>query len=750
MEKPQENSHISLCLSGGGFRATFFHLGLIDYLRSAGKLNQVKNIYSVSGGSITAAYLVLNWDRFVGSKESYENACAELVRFGQRDLRGRIIRRWILFSPLRLMPFMRHRFSRLGLLQRYYGTLFNRALLQDLAVMPQQPNLKILSTSMTTGNLCSFDSTGFEVTFGSESRRFMTQLVPISFAVAASSAFPPMFPPLELKRRDINASVENFNLESDFLTDGGVYDNLGIRKLMQTEVGGTDNWLCLISDASGAFDWNPDSSFSFVIDRTIRTTDILMKRVADLEADDWSALADQDDPKLFYIGISDVVSAEDLSSAQTSDVQKAVAQIRTDLDAFSDIEIASLMRHGHEVARKVLDPIGTDSPTAGAVVNNSGQQRLTSTAIQNSVKQLRRSRRRRFGLLNRSDPASWAMSFGFLIIAALPLLPAFIANQSRLAAEQETEQLRNVIEGFSEPFDVSFATSRAYNASTSRFTNEMGSLLRFGRATVALPPEYEFSPIEMDPSFVRDPRNIVRLVNINETNLTDVQNLLATDDADKRGDVLIYVHDFNTSLDVSIKTAAYLDQVLELDGKIILFSWPSAGTAMRYNSDALTAERSARHLIDVINAIKASGYETLDVVGAGIGGDLVAAALPQLDNTTDAAPLLDEVVFLWPHQNRMSLEGTVATVSDVARRFTLYTTQASWVRSVRLVFGGTNTSAEQQIEGLAGIDTINVQGDTWPIVDLRETLVGTAIEQRNQVVRSQNQTWSIEAEKANE
>jgi predicted acylesterase/phospholipase RssA len=56
-------SSIGLSLSGGGFRATLHHLGLIRYLRDAGVLAHVKDIAAVSGGSILAAHLVLNWDR---------------------------------------------------------------------------------------------------------------------------------------------------------------------------------------------------------------------------------------------------------------------------------------------------------------------------------------------------------------------------------------------------------------------------------------------------------------------------------------------------------------------------------------------------------------------------------------------------------------------------------------------------------------------------------------------------------------
>ena len=57
---------LGLALSGGGFRATLYHLGVIRYLRDTGKLEEVSDIASVSGGSILAAHLVLNWEKYTG------------------------------------------------------------------------------------------------------------------------------------------------------------------------------------------------------------------------------------------------------------------------------------------------------------------------------------------------------------------------------------------------------------------------------------------------------------------------------------------------------------------------------------------------------------------------------------------------------------------------------------------------------------------------------------------------------------
>src|SRR5688500_7594167 len=50
----------ALCLSGGGYRAMLFHVGVLWRLNEAGVLVRLERISSVSGGSITAAELGLN------------------------------------------------------------------------------------------------------------------------------------------------------------------------------------------------------------------------------------------------------------------------------------------------------------------------------------------------------------------------------------------------------------------------------------------------------------------------------------------------------------------------------------------------------------------------------------------------------------------------------------------------------------------------------------------------------------------
>ena len=47
---------IALCLSGGGYRAMIYHVGVLMRLNELGLLPRLREIASVSGGSITAGF----------------------------------------------------------------------------------------------------------------------------------------------------------------------------------------------------------------------------------------------------------------------------------------------------------------------------------------------------------------------------------------------------------------------------------------------------------------------------------------------------------------------------------------------------------------------------------------------------------------------------------------------------------------------------------------------------------------------
>src|SRR6516162_32450 len=225
---------IGLALSGGGLRATLYDLGLVRFLRDAGILTQVTHITSVSGGSIFAAHLALNWGRYTGSASGFDEAAAELLAFIRLDVRNRILRRYPLALvarlPLKFVGRTPRRLTRTGLLEYHYEKyLYGDTSLFEL---PERPELHILATNLSEGCLCSFNRNGLLMIHRQAGHAFRLDrihigLATVPMAITASSAFPGFFPPVELTAADVGANAGEFGRQA--YTDGGVFDNLGVR-----------------------------------------------------------------------------------------------------------------------------------------------------------------------------------------------------------------------------------------------------------------------------------------------------------------------------------------------------------------------------------------------------------------------------------------------------------------------------------------------------------------------------------------
>ena len=447
MDDIMQREPLAVCFSGGGFRAMLFHLGVVRALRDAGLLSVdvIRNIFSVSGGSILAAHLVLNWDRYTADKENTFRECAmELIRFAQSDVRGRILRRWL---TLGLLPF----YGRTRQLARFYDRLYGGALLASLSAS-DRPQLHILATNMISGQACFFSSSGITRIAGAQTMPTLSaSALRIGDAVAASSAFPPMFPPLRLtaKKQGWNEADAPSEMR---LTDGGVFDNTGVRA---ARIVLPDSSL-FISDASAGFDQATIRSFTFIVPRAIRATDILMSRVAELE----EHAARPATPVTGRIG--DIVAPADVARVNRSPAldlqslpfQQWVKNVRTDLDRFDDDVIRAVYRHGYEVGLRMVgelrpsdqfvvtkaywDPCSAANEAqdrSSATENRKKQSivallRRTLKAIgtsapagidKSAVAKVARAASRSSGLWNARDPACWFFVVLLLAVAGLVL-----------------------------------------------------------------------------------------------------------------------------------------------------------------------------------------------------------------------------------------------------------------------------------------------------------------------------------------
>lgn len=341
---------LGLALSGGGLRATLFHLGVVRYLSESGLLRSVKYITSVSGGSIVAAHLVLNWSRYLEPSE-FDEAAQQLVAFAGLDVRGRILRRVPIYFPLTYLGKKKSRATRNLLLEEYLSRhLYGEITLQEARQRQAgAPNLDILATNLTRGTLAFFTDNRF-VPDEKKSERVNTQ-ISLAKAVAMSAAFPGFFPPIELDNEALGVDNEEFPT-TEYLTDGGVYDNLGLRRfrtLLSNAESPIDH--VLVCDASGHFDWVDSREESLGLLKTaLRSTEIFMKRLAELESE---VFATDGEHRFTHLQVSDLVESTAgqgrglLSLAE----QQQLKNVRTDLDYFSPIEIEALGYHGYSIGK---------------------------------------------------------------------------------------------------------------------------------------------------------------------------------------------------------------------------------------------------------------------------------------------------------------------------------------------------------------------------------------------------------------
>jgi NTE family protein len=394
---------VALCMSGGGYRAALFHLGALRRLNEIGVLSRVTTISSVSGGSILAAHLA----RQIGSdwprEGQFISDWVQRVEVPFRALSKQNIRTRALLS--RWLPW--NWFDSAGAakaLRRYYAERLHPGALPDL---PDRPRYVFCATDMAHGVnwIFSRDCVGSYLAgyLRPEGSRFG-----VATAVAASSCFPPVFNPLpadvsatELRSRctdgkpmDAGPSERAALIAGLRLSDGGVYDNLGLEPVWKR------HRHVLVSDGGAVFRPEIDRGLLWRLNRytAIQGAQVTKLRKRWLMA----SFLDAADESLegTYWGIGSATSSypgrEDGSPAADGNseqrslpraagyskalVTEVVSRVRTDMDRFSSDEADVLMNHGYLLAEAATLTYTPDLRNAETPLARPPNERLLDEA----------------------------------------------------------------------------------------------------------------------------------------------------------------------------------------------------------------------------------------------------------------------------------------------------------------------------------------------------------------------------------
>lgn len=417
MKAAASNQRLGLALSGGGFRASFYHIGVLAKMAELGMLKHVESVSTVSGGSIVGAAYYLLLKALLEGKgdeeiedQDYVNLVARLeTHFLQAVQRN--LRMLTFANPLKNMRMALPRYSRSDAIgeiyERYvYQPLIDvggrRIRMSDLLIAPKGvaapfhpwdstvgnsvrtnkvPVLILNATSLNSGHNWCFTAMSMgevpprdlnlrDIDKKDRYRRVrydeITTRKPyflLGNAVAASAGVPGLFPPMSVSNLYKDRRVQ--------LVDGGVYDNQGIAGLLDPDCVCSD---FIISDASGQSDAtdNPATDTLAVL---IASSGVMGDRVRE-EMVNSLELTQPGHSAYFHLtrglfsrdiefnegGVSKnagvKMSADIVSSEQEFDVseraQRLLAHIRTDLDSFTDVEAGCLEADGYQMSEPRL------------------------------------------------------------------------------------------------------------------------------------------------------------------------------------------------------------------------------------------------------------------------------------------------------------------------------------------------------------------------------------------------------------
>jgi predicted acylesterase/phospholipase RssA len=410
---------VGLALSGGGFRASLYHLGVLARLAEVDLLRHVQVISGVSGGSMTAAAyylrlrhllqakpkdasgrlvrsdyvglvreliddfrtgtdanlrmsLLTDWDTCSAVLGGDDDAIAEgMARAVHQALHSRVEPQDPQMAALSIKPYRPAHSANDGEEDEFHPRYHNAARRDKV------PALLLNATTLNTGHSWQFTTTSMgESPYGivkgadpmqrlrranyHDSSGTQARKVSLAQAVYASACVPGLFAPLRIRGMYEGHVVS--------LVDGGVHDNQGALALLQEDCN-----VLLVSDASGqlGLDSAPGGGHVSPVLRSFAIFQERMRqsgfqRLFDAKSDgrltglaythlkqdldapplDWR---DCEDPSRENDQLPELVSKNPHTSYGVwKDHQKLLADIRTDLDVFSEIEAAALMASGYK------------------------------------------------------------------------------------------------------------------------------------------------------------------------------------------------------------------------------------------------------------------------------------------------------------------------------------------------------------------------------------------------------------------
>ena len=216
------------------------------------------------------------------------------------------------------------------------------------------------------------------------------------------------------------------------------------------------------------------------------------------------------------------------------------------------------------------------------------------------------------------------------------------------------------------------------------------------------------SIVEKAPFYIPD--EIVRLDAIEELS---VEGLWQRIDSRSNGQPpVLYMHGFYISFERGCRRAMILKESLGLEGRFVLFSWPSDGAILNYTHDEADLYWSVSPLRDVLDEmITRFGAGNTSLVGHSLGTRGIMLALVLLAQTQQHdRPLFNQVVLIAPDIDVGIFKQYLPLIQPLAQNMTVYVSgNDSPLALSQQVHGYPRLGeAGEHLDGLSGIEIIDI------------------------------------------
>jgi esterase/lipase superfamily enzyme len=302
----------------------------------------------------------------------------------------------------------------------------------------------------------------------------------------------------------------------------------------------------------------------------------------------------------------------------------------------------------------------------------------------------------------------------------------------RLECEPLSELKDSVVRGPTQPkpnfveLKVNYATDRLPNLEATPdpdpgkyFSGNLDSNFKdfsFGTVTVTIPTRRAPGELNLPRSwnFVtqKDPTRFFVIQQILPVSRDSFLQQINTPDPQEESSLLLFVHGFDTTFADAAFRAAQLAHDLQFRGKVMFYSWPSAGVITGYWKDEDSSRISALRFQKLLGDLLATKIKRIYIVSHSMGSRIVVPSVNNLASRGTDVSKLSELMLAAPDFNEIEFKD-IATAFEALRskgtRLTIYASSNDFALRASKVIHSYRRLGESDpsLEVFPGLDSVD-------------------------------------------